>query len=255
MHEEDLGIQLNFIPAGTFQMGDFTGNGRGDEKPVHTVTLNDFYLSGTPITFNRYDRYCCETGAEKPRDWGWGRNNRQVIDVNWFDAVKFCDWLSEKTGRIFRLPTEAEWEYAARSGGKNEQWAGTDDENLVDQYAWYFGNSGDEIIRGDFDSNVILRNRNRTHPVGAKLPNGLGLYDMSGNVTEWCSDLYKVDYYENSKVRNPQGPKEGELCVTRGGCWANLKDAISTHHRNVIKPSESNFCTGFRIAEIRQAVN
>jgi len=128
------------------------------------------------VTFEQYDRFCEETGRRKPDDRGWGRGRRPVINVSWNDAKAFAKWLSRKTGRTFRLPTEAEWEYACRSGGKKVKYA-TSTGRLSHDLANYDGTGGRD--RWKYIS-----------PVGSFAPNSLGLYDMSGNVWEWCEDWY-----------------------------------------------------------------
>jgi hypothetical protein len=155
-----------------------------------------------------------------------------VEQVNWYDVEKFISRLNEKTGINCRLPTEAEWEYAARSGGKNEYWAGTSNGTLIAEYAWYFDNSG-----------------NKTQPVGQKKPNGLGLHDMSGNVCEWIQDWYDKDYYRNSPTDNPQCKQLGykRHKVIRGGMCQSGPMPLRTISRASIHPSES-VGVGFRLA-------
>ncbi len=227
----DLGIKMISIPGGSFKMGDIFGDGRSNEKPVHRVTLSPYFIGETPVTFAQYDAYCEETGAKKPDDEGWGRGDRPVINVSWFNAVKFCEWLGEKTGMKFRLPTEAQWEYAARSGGREEKYAGTSNEGQLGQYAWYDANSGD-----------------KTHPVGKKQPNGLGLYDMSGNVWEWCQDWYDEDYYKNSPEQHPQGPSSGKSRVLRGGSWYFYDRNCRSSFRGRSNPDSRGISRGFRLA-------
>jgi len=147
--------------------------------------------------------------------------------------VAYCKWLSQKTGRQYRLPTEAEWEYAARGGQpgiKDDfKYAGSNDIGAV---AWYASNSG-----------------SKTHPVGEKAKNQLGLYDMSGNVHEWCSDWYASDYYHKSPAKDPKGPGSGSSRVCRGGSWnINVNDCRSAN-RNLIVPTYRNFSIGFRVAQ------
>src|SRR5262249_18280775 len=129
------GPEMVVIPAGTFQMGD---NGHDSERPVHTVQINrPFAMGRYEVTFEEYDRFASATGFELPDDTGWGRGQRPVINVSWSDAVEYAKWLSAQTSKHYRLPTEAEWEFAARSGGKKERWAGTSREEELVEYAWY----------------------------------------------------------------------------------------------------------------------
>jgi sulfatase modifying factor 1 len=223
-----LGIEFVFVKGGTFEMGDIFGDGLIDEKPIHTVTLSDFYMSKYEVTFAQYDAFCDATGVGKPDDRGWGRSNRPVINVSWNDAVAFCEWLTQKAGARVRLPTEAEWEYAARSGGKREKWAGATGQNSLGDFAWYDSNSG-----------------NRTQPVGQKRPNGLGLYDMTGNAWEWCSDWY--GFYSSGQQTNPPGPSSGIYRVTRGGSWFNSTGSLRCSTRSNNRPVDFYYNFGFRI--------
>jgi formylglycine-generating enzyme required for sulfatase activity len=211
-------IDWVLVKGGTFDMGctseqgDDCGN---DEKPVHTVTVEDFHISKYEVTFAQYDAFCEATGRSKPDDEGWGRGNRPVINVSWEDANAFCEWAGG------RLPTEAEWEYAARSGGKDETYAGFSDESLIYQYANFC----------DVNCSKSWKDENQddgyqyTAPVGSYKPNGLGLYDMSGNVWEWCADWYGSDYYQycadNNIRNNPKNTdKSSGRRVLRGGSWS-----------------------------------
>lgn len=227
-----LGNQFMYVPGGTFQMGDIFNEGEDHEKPVHTVNLPGFYISKTEITFEQYDKFCDSTGRSKPSDNGWGRGTRPVINVSWQDAVAFCEWASTKFGRVVRLPTEAEWEYAARGGGKNTRYSGTNSLSYLRDYAWYASNSF-----------------SRPNPVGQKLPNSLGLCDMTGNVWEWCSDWYADTYYMFSPLNSPQGPEMGIYKVIRGGSWINGVEYLRVTYRGGISPTTNGSC-GFRIVVI-----
>jgi sulfatase modifying factor 1 len=206
---EPIVPEMVLVEAGSFEMG--STNGNSDEQPVHTVHITrPFYIAKYAVTFEEYDLFCDDTiGIPKPKDRGRGRGAHPVSGVNWYDAVKYCNWLSEKEGLTpcydvkgkltqchfsangYRLPTEAEWEYAARGGHKSQgyEYAGS---NNVDDVGWYEGNSGGQ-----------------THHVGQKQPNELGLYDMSGNMFEWCWDWYGKDYYASSPASDPMGPLSG----------------------------------------------
>lgn len=238
-----------FIQGGTFQMGDQFGYGYEDELPVHSVTLNDFYLSEHQVTFEEYAEYCNSEGISLPDDKNWEKNNRPVINVSWEDAVNYCNWKSEQSrlqkvytvfdsnvkvnwnANGYRLPTEAEWEYAARSGGNKEKWAGTSTGSSLDKYANYGRNIG------------------KTKVVGSYYPNELGLYDMSGNVWEWCWDLYNSNYYAKSKeVNNPTGPNTGFNRVSRGGGWDNTPWLCRSTCRGYSDPATRSYYLGFRLA-------
>lgn len=234
------------IQGGTFEMGDVEGKGAISEKPVHKVALSDYYLARTAVTFEEYDLYCEAMGVKKPDDRGWGRGKHPVINVSWFDAVRYCNWLSEQTGLRkvytiegetvtvdwyadgYRLPTEAEWEFAVRGGNLSEgfQYSGSDN---LDEVGWYDNNSGGQ-----------------THPVGEKKPNELGLYDMSGNVWEWCWDWY--DAYSAVVQRDPKGPDKGDNRVLRGGSWDFSARSCRVSYRNISTPDYRYDFLGFRLA-------
>ncbi|RWX51337.1 Formylglycine-generating enzyme, required for sulfatase activity, contains SUMF1/FGE domain, partial [Candidatus Electrothrix marina] len=204
-NDHTTGPEMVLLSGGRFQMGDIQGTGSEDERPVHEVNLDTFAIGRYPVTFVEYDAFCEATGREKPNDQGWGRGYRPVINVGWQDAVDYCEWLSRETGQTYRLPTEAEWEYACRAGSESA-WCFGDDEKSLGEYAWYDKNS-----------------KNRTHPVGEKKANAWGLYDMHGNVWEWCQDWYDDEYYaachKQGVVKNSIGPSSGSDRVIRGGGW------------------------------------
>jgi formylglycine-generating enzyme required for sulfatase activity len=152
--------------------------------------------------------------------------NHPVIHVSWNDAAAYAEWLSRKTGQTWRLPTEAEWEYAAQ-GGKNYKYAGS---SIISNVGWYSKNSG-----------------GKTHIVGQKSPNNFGLYDMTGNVWEWCSDWFGSDYYKSSPQNNPQGPSSGSGRVLRGGSWSHYARYCRTAHRHNRRPDARNYYNGFRL--------
>jgi formylglycine-generating enzyme required for sulfatase activity len=200
----ELGIHWVRIPAGEFMMGDNFNEGDNDERPVHPVYLDEYYISKYEITFEQFDKFCQERNLELPSDEGWGRGSRPVVMVKWDFANSFCLWLSKKTGKDIHLPTEAQWEKAARG---------------MDQRRYPWGNT---------EPNCIFTNyccKDRTDPVGS-YPGGVshyGVHDMAGNVAEWCNDFYGGDYYQFSPYRNPPGPNRSNIyfrtVVVRGGSW------------------------------------
>jgi len=216
------------VSGGEFYMG--SKNGSSDEKPVHRVYLDSYYISKYEVTFAQYDKFCEGTGRSKPGDKGWGRGSRPVISVSWNDAKAFCEWLSKKRGRNIHLPTEAQWEYAARGGNRSRGYRYSGSNNAGD-VAWYNSNSG-----------------NKTHPVGQKIPNELGIYDMSGNVWEWCSDWYSSSYYSSSPYKSPKCPSSGSYRVRRGGSWFSDADGMRSASRNGVDPSGRYNGIGFRLA-------
>ena len=219
-----------FVQGGTFQMG---GDMFDREKPIHQVTLPDFFIGQYPVTFDEYDAFCAATQREKPADNGWGRGKRPVINVSWNDATAYCEWLSKSTGKSYRLPSEAEWEYAARGGAfsKGFEYAGS---NNLDEVRWYGSNS---------DS--------KTHPVGEKKPNELGLYDLSGNVWEWCGDWFHDSYKGAPTDGNAWLSPEGSSRVIRGGSWGVYPQYYRVAFRGSYAPGVRSSDGGFRLARTK----
>ncbi len=224
------GPEMVWIPAGSFQMGDIQGDGDDDEKPVHEVSVDRFAIGKYQVTFEQYDKFAEATGKDKPDDEAWGRDKRPVINVSWDDATAYAKWLSKQTGYIYRLPTEAEWEYMARAGTTTRYCFG-DDESSLGDYAWYNDNSS-----------------GKTHPVGEKKPNAWGIYDVHGNVWEWCADIYSADYYSRSPRSNPTGPGRGGSRVVRGGSWLFDARCVRAAFRyDYVSSYRSSSIQGFRL--------
>jgi sulfatase modifying factor 1 len=215
------------IPAGEFFMG--LRDDAGDH-PGHLVALDAFHLDKFEVTNRRYLAFCTETERSLPEFWGQDRHHsgeeyldHPVIGVSWHDARAYAEWAGK------RLPTEAEFEYAAR-GGRDEE-----------PFPW-----GDEITPEH--ANYARSETNATQPVGSYAPNGYGLHDMTGNVSEWVIDAYDKDYYRNSPARNPTGPEEGRYKVIRGGGWHTGPGCIRVHFRNALPSNWVDFSVGFRCA-------
>ncbi len=259
---ENLGIKWVYIPGGTFRMGVIFWVGHHNEHPVHKVNLSPYYLSATQVTRAQYEAW--PTKRPKPiygRAWLYDNdyaNDLPVTNVSWNDAEQYCKWLSKKTGWSVRLPTEAEWEYAARSGGKWQKWAGTSRKRALGKYAWYEDNSRvDDLYNPE------------PHLVATKRPNRLGLYDMSGNVSEWCADWY-YDYYPHgpfSRLRYrfdralrrcilpypeptylPDDPRPEGTKIIRGGDYWDSKEHVRCTDRGCAEPSMTEDDIGFRLA-------
>ena len=212
------------IKGGCFKMGDFTGMGDSDERPTHKVCLSDYWLDTTEVTQRAYQRVTGHNpsqfrSAEKP-----------VTGITWKQAQAYCARLHK------RLPTEAEWEFAARGRGENTRWAGASSENLLSNYAWY-----------------ARRYDEGPHAVAQKKPNVLGLYDMTGNVWEMVADYYSSRYYEHSPVKNPRGPEAGDARVMRGGAWFTRPPReLRTTVRYITRENHADESIGFRCAKSKE---
>lgn len=217
-------FELVHVPECVFHMGDIFGECREDALPVHEVRLDSFYIGKYPVTQKQWKKVM----GLNPSLFLLGKNH-PVECVSWHDVQVFLTRLNELTGKNYRLPTEAEWECAAR-GGKNEKWAGTCDEGWLEEYAWYKSNAG-----------------GRTHAVGKKEPNAYGIYDMSGNVLEWCSDWWNQDYYRHSISANPQGTADGSIRSIRGGGWNFIPRCTQNAFRAGASPDCACPTIGFRL--------
>ncbi len=221
------------IPAGWFVMGCETG--RDDEKPVHRVWVDTFEIGAYQVTNAEYSAFLTATKRPPPPvtwdDKNFNSRHQPVVSVSWFDAVAYCDWLSQSTGRHYVLPTEAQWERAARGDRENEL------------YPW--GNAGlDEIP--DYKS------RWQTGPeeVGLYAPSSTGMYNAGDNVHEWCADWYSAEYYAHSPEKNPMGPESGVRRASRGGSWRHHVKVTRTAARSSIPPEFKYADYGFRLARI-----
>jgi formylglycine-generating enzyme required for sulfatase activity len=236
---EPGGFEMVLVEAGGFEMG--SASGSANEQPVHTVQITrSFYVSKYEVTFDQYDEFCADADSPRRDDHGFGRGSRPAI-ANWYNAVAYCNWQSERAGLTpcyklarlatecdfsangYRLPTEAEWEYAARGGPRSEGYIHAGSDN-VDDVAWYGENSGGQ-----------------TQPVGQKQPNELGLYDMSGNLWDWCWDWYGRDYYASSPASDPTGPPRGsgymgQQKVLRGGNYLGEPSELRVTRRGFDGP-------------------
>ena len=236
------GLEFVFVKGGTFEMGKTFGDGVDNEQLVHSVTVSSFYMGKYEVTQKEWK----EIIGSNPSDFKG--DNLPVEDVSWYDVVEFCNKKSEREGLTpcysgsgsnvscnfsvngYRLLTEAEWEYAARGGSKSRGYKYSGSSN-PDDVAWYDGNSG-----------------SKTHQVGSKRSNELGLYDMSGNVYEWCWDWYDEDYYRNSPSSNPKGPSSGDARVLRGGSWLFNTELMRCAARSSVIPVGMVSINGFRYA-------
>jgi len=226
------GIEMVLIPAGRFEMG--SERGQPDETPVHTVRIDAFLIDRTEITQAQYAKFVLGNPSH------FKGPNRPMEMISWADAALFCNKRSRAEGLTpcydeetaackfsadgYRLPTEAEWEYACRTG-TTTAYAFGDDATPLKDYAWFVDNAAKQ-----------------THPVAQKKPNAWGLFDMHGNVAEWCNDVYDAKYYERSPDANPRGPKDGEKYVLRGGAWNSSAKACRSAYRVGEDPGFQDAC-------------
>lgn len=219
-----VSFEMIYIAPGEFMMGDEVGDLDSNFRPVHRVRLGGYWMAKYPVTQRLYQAVTRKNPSEFT-----GNEERPVERVCWNDAQAFIKQLNALAGDGFRLPTEAEWEYAARGGAKSRgyRYAGS---NELGEVAWYLDNSGKQ-----------------TYPVGQKKGNELGLYDMSGNTFEWCKDWYASDYYARSPLDNPKGADNGNRRVVRGGSWFGDGDYCRVACRRSNDPANFNVNIGFRV--------
>lgn len=275
---EMIPYEMVFVQGGDFEMGDHYDEEGNDNTFIHSVTLSDFYMGKYEITHADYINFLNDFGVSStgmynnirliklddedcPIDYYWNEfyftgsdivisSSCPVIEVTWYGAVVYCNWMSQLEGLTpcydletwtcdfsnngYRLPTEAEWEYAARGGifwQDDFRYSGCHEPSELSLYAWEYSNSNDRI-----------------HPIGVKLPNQIGLHDMSGNAIEWCFDYYDSDYYSYSPAINPTGPEYGCYRVLRGGSWHSFHIFCTVAVRTGSFPEQSDFDVGFRLA-------
>ncbi len=217
--------EMVFLKGGTFTMGDVWGKDDPDATPIHKINLSDFRIGKYEITYKQYDAFARKTGRPLPPSDSLGRGNRAVVYVSWQDAKAFCQYHG------WRLPTEQEWEYAARSGGQKMKYAGTNNIDSLSAYARYDDNSAPY-----------------SYKVGSKKPNKAGLYDMSGNVFEWIGDYYQ---FYPQKGQKPKWDSLGvqSVKIMRGGSFREPKYISATYRRVGTLPEAEEYDIGFRCVE------
>lgn len=219
MPDGSLAAEMVRVPGGTFMRVDDAG------ELVSEVEVSEFTIGRYTVTFERYDLFAQATSRKLPGASGWGRRSRPIMKVSWYDATAYAQWLSDVTRADFRLPTEAEWEFACRAGTRTD-------------YSF-----GENITKDQVNFN---RTNSKTMPVGSYEPNPLGLYEMHGNVWEWCSDWYTK--YPVGKVKDPKGPDNGRYRVLRGGSWFVNAWLTRSASRACDEPGERDHSRGFRLA-------
>ena len=220
-----VSFEMVYVEGGTFDMGATSEQGRDAfkaEKPVHSVTLSCYYIGKCEVTQELWEAVM----GSNPSYFKGAQNPVESVSYN--DCQEFISRLNSLTGKNFRLPTEAEWEYAARGGNKSRHYKYSGSDN-IDDVAWYDGNSG-----------------YKTRAVGTRTANELGIYDMSGNLCEWCSDWYGKKYSAGAQT-NPQGPSSGSDRVLRGGCWSIIARGCRVSHRIYGDPNFSSYVGGLRL--------
>jgi sulfatase modifying factor 1 len=226
--------KLARIPEGSFLMGSEAG--QDCERPIHRVWIDAFLLAATQVTNAEYDRYLCATSSLPPPFWSDANLNhpeKPVAGVSWHEAMRYCEWLTMQTKRVYRLPTEAEWERAARGG--------------LEQKLFPWGDDPPQSLPG-----YATRWQNGPEPVARYAPNAFGVYDIGDNVHEWCSDWYDPNYYAGAPERNPRGPQRSPFKParksSRGGSWRHHIKVARCSARSSIPPEFQYADYGFRVA-------
>ncbi|MCI6473929.1 MAG: formylglycine-generating enzyme family protein [Bacteroidales bacterium] len=237
------GVRFNMVKVdgGTFTMGATAEqqNPEDDEKPVHQVSLSSYYIGETEVTQALWNAVMGNNPSKFRGD------NLPVDSVSWYDCQDFIRKLNSLTGKKFRLPTEAEWEFAARGGNKRKgtQYSGS---NKIHKVAWYCINSGDKYLQNNFIYSELEKNNCKSHKVKTRIANELGIYDMSGNVCEWCQDWYGA--YNSNAQTNPTGSLSGTDRVFRGGSWISYMWICRLSNRENLSPDTRYAYIGFRLA-------
>ena len=250
-----LGMELALVPAGEFAMGaspaeiaavmranpDATQDWFVDQFPQHTVRIaQPFYMATCEVTNAQFRRFKPDHDSKRFLGKTLNDDRQPAVLVAWRDAVAFCQWLSEREGKRYTLPTEAEWEYACRAGSSTPYcWGDTIDPkrlNFADRNTTFYWRDADAD-----DGHAA------SAPVGSYPPNAFGLHDMLGNVWEWCADRYGADYYSTSPAQDPTGPPAGRLCICRGGAWDIFASDCRCAKRGAYMPDDGDFSLGFRV--------
>ena len=239
------GMAFLYIKGGCYSMGDSKGDGATNEKPFHKVCVDDFYMGTYEVTNAQFRKYRPNHDSGTYEGLSLNGESQPAVNISWEDAVGFSTWIGDATGKRYRLPTEAEWEYAARAGTKTSNYWGDKDDD-----ACGYANVSDLAAKKKWPKWVNLNCDDGfavTAPVGSFKPNAFGLYDMMGNAWEWVNDWYDDKYYAKSPKTNPPGPMTGQYRVLRGGSWFYFPWNISASYRFRFEPGIPYFNYGFRL--------
>jgi len=243
------GMEFALIKGGCYEMGDSVGDGDNNERPVHEVCVNDFSIGKHEVTNEQFKKFKPEHNSGTYEGLPMNEARQPAVNVSWEDAVAFAKWLSGKTGHTYRLPSEAEWEYAARAGSKTSR---------------FWGNNPDDACKYANVADISAKNRWKkwinhycddqflvSAPVGSFQPNGFGLYDMLGNVWEWVEDVYDSGAYAKLPKNNPVYEGSGEYRVMRSGAWSNGPLGVRSAHRVGLTPTFGHHGLGFRLVRVK----
>ncbi len=245
--DPSTGMEFIFIKGGCFQMGDSVGDGDPNERPVHDICVSDFYLGQYEVTNSQFKKFRPQHNSGESQKISLDEQNQPVVNVSWEDAVAFAQWLSQKSGQTYRFPTEAEWEYAARAGSNQSRFWGNNPNE-----ACMYANVADLKAKEQREKWTVFSCNDGyavSAPVGSFKPNGYGLYDMLGNVWEWCEDVYNSEAYNKLPKDNPLYGGSGEYQVMRGGGWSNGPLGIRSSHRVGLSPDFGHHSLGFRLVK------
>jgi len=243
--EPATGMKFVEVPEGCFIMGDTHGDGQGDEKPLHKVCLDSFLMGRHEVTNGQFRKFRPAHDSGSYEGNALNDDNQPVTGVTWYDAVEYAGWLTRLSGRRFRLPTEAEWEYAARGGTSGRNYWG-DDPYVACKNA----NGADQTAKTQWSDWTVTECNDGykvSAPAGRFAANDYGIHDIMGNAWEWTNDWYDADYYFESHGKNPPGPASGKLKIPRGGGWLNASECVRAADRNGFAPDFSILFLGFRL--------
>ncbi|MBI5446278.1 MAG: SUMF1/EgtB/PvdO family nonheme iron enzyme [Deltaproteobacteria bacterium] len=245
--EPVTGMELILVAGGTFEMGDTFGDGERDEQPVHQVTVSAFYLGKQEVTNAQFRKFRPDHDSGAYEGRSLNGDDRPAVKVSWDDAVAFARWLSEKTGGAYRLPTEAEWEYAARAGTEGRNYWG-DKKPDACRHANVHDETSQRINeRLTWEAHECDDGYAITAPVGTFQPNAFGFYDLIGKVWEWCQDGYAEKYYGESPQADALAAPAGDRRVLRGGAWSNRPRKARVADRDWSGPGDRSINVGFRL--------